>query len=119
MSVLGGGGSQSAWREPQASRRLLTTFSGMDNNLGQNFNELRWLQGEVELAQMSNPGEKSFLYRNSSLQPELSLYYQASTLPTVLTGPLNGIKGTVKIIIIHHPPAHRDDHHHPSLSCPQ
>ena len=30
ISVLGGGGSRSAQREPPASRRLLTTFSLME-----------------------------------------------------------------------------------------
>ena len=44
MIVLGGGGSQSALREPPASRRLLTTFSFMENPIGDNLLELRWLQ---------------------------------------------------------------------------
>ena len=41
MSVLGGGGSQ---REPQASCSLLTTFSLMDNHIGENLIVLWWLQ---------------------------------------------------------------------------
>ena len=36
MSVLGGGGSQSARREAPACRRLPTTFSLMDNHIGEN-----------------------------------------------------------------------------------
>lgn len=35
MSVLGGGGSRSAQREPPANRRLLTTFPRMDNHIGE------------------------------------------------------------------------------------
>ena len=34
VSVLGGGGNWSARREPPTSRRLLTTFSLMDNHIG-------------------------------------------------------------------------------------
>ena len=44
MSVLGSGGSRSAQREPPTSRRLLTTFSLMDDHIGENLIELRWLQ---------------------------------------------------------------------------
>ena len=41
MSVLGGGGGRSAQREPPASRRLLTTFSLMDNHIGENLIEIQ------------------------------------------------------------------------------
>ena len=44
MSVLGGGGSRSAGRESLASRRFLTTFSLMDDHIGENLIELQWLQ---------------------------------------------------------------------------
>ena len=44
MSVLDGGGSRCAQREPPASRRLLTTFSLMGDYIGENLIELRWLQ---------------------------------------------------------------------------
>ena len=46
ISVLGDGGSASwsAQREPSASRRLLTTFSLMDNHIGENLIELQWPQ---------------------------------------------------------------------------
>ena len=50
MSVLGGGGSRSAQREPPASRSLLTTFQRMDNRNGENLIELRWPQGDIEFA---------------------------------------------------------------------
>ena len=44
VSVLGGGGSQSARREPPAIRRLLTIFSLMDIHIGENLIELYWPQ---------------------------------------------------------------------------
>ena len=37
MSALGGGGSRSARREPQANRRLLTSFRLVDNYIGENY----------------------------------------------------------------------------------
>ena len=44
--VLGGGGSLiNAQREPQASHRLLTTFSHMENDIGENLIKLWWPQG--------------------------------------------------------------------------
>ena len=53
MSVLGGGGSWSARREPPAIRTLLTTFSLMDDHIGENLNELQYPQGhrgQIEFA---------------------------------------------------------------------
>ena len=57
MSVLVGGGSWSARRESEASNRLLTTFSHMENNIGENLIELWWPQGEMEFAHLLTPGE--------------------------------------------------------------
>ena len=74
-------------REPPASRRLLTTFSHMDNHIGGNLIELRWPPGEMEFAHALTPdaltpGEKSLFYRDSNSQPELSLDYE----PSAFTG---------------------------------
>ena len=57
MSVLGGGGSRSAQRELLASRRLLTTFSRMENHIGENLIELQCPQGEMEFAHLLIPGK--------------------------------------------------------------
>ena len=59
MSVLGDDGSRSARREPQARRRSLTTFSCIDNHIGENLIELQLPQGEMEFALMLTPGENS------------------------------------------------------------
>ena len=59
MSVLGDGGSRSARREPQASHMLLTTFSHMENQIGENLLELGWPQREMDFAHLLTPGENS------------------------------------------------------------
>ena len=75
-SSLGGGGSWSAWREPPASHRLLTTFSHMENHIDENFIELWWPQGEMEFAHLLTPGENF----SSDSQPERSLDYKPNEL---------------------------------------
>ena len=40
-----------------ASRRLQTTFSHMDNHIGEKLIELRWPQRKMEFAHMLTPGE--------------------------------------------------------------
>ena len=72
------GGSQSPWKEPLVSNRLLTTFSHMNNHIGENLIELWWHQGEMEFAHKLTPGEKSPFYRDSDSQSNLSLNYKPS-----------------------------------------
>ena len=60
MSVLGGGESRSARKEPPYSHmapdNLLTN---MENHIGENLIQQWWLQGEMEFAHFLTPGENS------------------------------------------------------------